>query len=199
MKETTAGTMLTDKIQSVYLEEIKKLSELEDVEIKAQGRKKESACGAPSFLLETTAETFLNHPRLEEEVFGPSTLLVKAIYDEEILAVADQLKGHLTSSLIATEKDLEEYGELISILENKAGRLVLNGYPTGVEVCHSMQHGGPFPASTDLRTTSVGTAAIMRFVRPVCYQDFPANLLPDELKDDNPLGIWRKVNGTFTK
>jgi len=83
----------------------------------------------------------------------------------------------------------------VSILEQKVGRLIINGYPTGVEVCHSMVHGGPFPATTDSRTTSVGTGAINRFTRPVCYQNFPDSLLPPELKKDNPLGIWRIVNG----
>ena len=95
----------------------------------------------------------------------------------------------------ATEEDLKNYEDLISILERKAGRLIINGFPTGVEVCHSMIHGGPFPATTDNRTTSVGTLAINRFVRPVSYQNFPDNLLPDELKNNNTLGIWRLVNG----
>ena len=99
----------------------------------------------------------------------------------------------------ATKEDLENYKDLISVLERKAGRLIINGFPTGVEVCHSMVHGGPFPATTDSRTTSVGTLAINRFVRPVSYQNFPDELLPDELKDNNPLGIWRLVNGEKKK
>ena len=94
---------------------------------------------------------------------------------------------------------MEEYAELVAILENKVGRIIFNGYPTGVEVCHAMVHGGPFPSTTDSRTTSVGTLAIKRFVRPVCYQDFPASMLPDELKNENPKNIWRLVNGEFTR
>ena len=96
-------------------------------------------------------------------------------------------------------KDLKEYADLVAVLEQKVGRLIINGYPTGVEVCHAMVHGGPFPATTDSRSTSVGTGAITRFTRPVCYQNFPTSLLPAELQDGNPLGIWRLVNGDRQK
>ena len=112
----------------------------------------------------------------------------------ELLNVAEGLKGQLTATLHAHDKDYEDFGELIPILERKAGRLIINGYPTGMEVCHSMFHGGPYPATTDSRVTSVGTTAIDRFVKPVCYQNFPQELLPDELKDSNPLNIRRLVN-----
>src|SRR6202008_3672683 len=97
------------------------------------------------------------------------------------------------------EKDLAEYAELVGILRRKVGRIVFNGFPTGVEVGHAMHHGGPYPATTDSRETSVGSAAIFRFARPVCYQDFPQTMLPDELKNNNPLGIWRMVNGEMKK
>jgi NADP-dependent aldehyde dehydrogenase len=116
-----------------------------------------------------------------------------------LLQAAKKLHGHLTASVIGTPEDLEEHRDLISILEQKAGRLIINGYPTGVEVNHYIVHGGPFPATTDSRTTSVGTLAITRFSRPVCYQNFPDNLLPDELKENNPLDIWRLVDGERTK
>jgi 2,5-dioxopentanoate dehydrogenase len=105
----------------------------------------------------------------------------------------------LTATVFGTESDLAEHRSLISVLEQKVGRLLINGFPTGVEVCHAMVHGGAFPATTDSRTTSVGTAAITRFTRPVCYQNFPDFLLPDELKANNPLGIWRKINGELKK
>jgi 2,5-dioxopentanoate dehydrogenase len=98
-----------------------------------------------------------------------------------------------------TERDLAESSELLGVLRRKAGRLVVNGFPTGVEVCHAMQHGGPYPATTDSRSTSVGTAAIVRFARPVCYQDFPQAALPEELRDANPRGIWRLVDGAITR
>ena len=134
---------------------------------------------------------------LKKKIFGPSTLTVKADNKTEIIKAAKNLKGHLTATLHATKEDLENYKDLIEILERKAGRLIINGYPTGVEVCHSMVHGGPFPATTDSKTTSVGTLAINSFARPVCYQNFPDELLPDELKNNNPLGILRMVNGKF--
>ena len=102
-------------------------------------------------------------------------------------------------SFQATEEDLREFSDLISVLEGKVGRLIFNGFPTGVEVCHAMVHGGPFPATSDGRSTSVGSQAIYRFCRPVCYQGFPEAALPDELKDSNPLGIWRMVDGEVTR
>jgi NADP-dependent aldehyde dehydrogenase len=113
--------------------------------------------------------------------------------------LAEGLHGHLTATIMATPEDLEEYQDLIMILERKVGRLLINGFPTGVEVCHSMVHGGSYPATTDSKITSVGTAAIERFVRMICYQDFPENFLPQELKNNNPLNIWRMVNGNLTK
>ena len=111
------------------------------------------------------------------------------------MKAARNLSGHITATIHGTEKDLEEYKDLIAVLELKVGRLIINGYPTGVEVCHSMVHGGPFPATTDSRSTSVGTGAITRFTRPVAYQNFPTSLLPAELQDGNPLKIMRLVNG----
>jgi NADP-dependent aldehyde dehydrogenase len=118
---------------------------------------------------------------------------------EEVLQVAHNLKGHLTATIIGTQQDLEDYRELIDILTTKVGRLLINGYPTGVEVGYAMVHGGPYPATTDSRSTSVGTAAIKRFARPVCYQDFPDTLLPEALQNNNPYKIWRLVNGELTK
>jgi NADP-dependent aldehyde dehydrogenase len=109
--------------------------------------------------------------------------------------VAKKLHGHLTATIHGTEQDLRDASELVRVLETKVGRLLFNGYPTGVEVCHAMVHGGPFPATSDSRTTSVGTRAITRFARPVCYQDFPDAALPAELRRGNPVGIQRMVNG----
>ena len=118
---------------------------------------------------------------------------------QAILAVAEQLEGHLTATLQAEENELADYADLIDILSRKVGRLILNAYPTGVEVCHAMVHGGPFPATSDGRSTSVGTQAIFRFTRLVCYQSFPDAALPDELKSNNPLGIMRMVDGDRTR
>lgn len=146
-------------------------------------------------LHEVSAADFLNEKSLQEEVFGPCTLLVTCHSTDEMLAVAQSLKGQLTGTVISPEFHDAFLMELIDILQSKVGRLILNDVPTGVEVVATMHHGGPFPATTDSRFTSVGPDSILRFVRPVTYQQFPAHLLPDALKNDNPLNIWRIVNG----
>ncbi len=142
---------------------------------------------------------FLAHPDLAEEVFGPTTLLVYYAAESDLLAAARKMQGQLTATIHGTAQDLAGAKELIRLLETKVGRILFNGYPTGVEVNHAMVHGGPFPATSDGRTTSVGTQAILRFVRPICYQDFPDEALPLELRQGNPLHIMRLVNGTLTR
>ena len=146
-------------------------------------------------LARTDAVNFQKHPELAEEVFGPFAVLISATTISEMEEAARGLEGQLTATVHGTPNDLQRAGVLVRILERKAGRLIINGFPTGVEVCPSMNHGGPYPATTDVRFTSVGTAALERFVRPICYQDFPASQLPDALKDGNPSGIRRLVNG----
>ena len=158
-----------------------------------------SGCSATAALFETDARTFLGNTVLGSEIFGPTTLLVRHTSREEILEIARNLEGHLTATIHGTEDDLRQFADLVAILENKAGRLVFNGFPTGVEVCHAMVHGGPYPATSDGRSTSVGSQAIFRFARPVCYQGFPDEALPEELKNNNPLGIWRMVDGEMTR
>jgi len=150
-------------------------------------------------VFETDAGRFLEDARLREELFGPSTLVVACETRERMYDVARKLDGQLTVTLQATPEDLAEHAELVDIVREKAGRVVLNGFPTGVEVAPAMQHGGPYPATTDARFTSVGTAAILRFVRPVCYQGFPASALPPELQDENPRGLLRTVNGELKR
>jgi NADP-dependent aldehyde dehydrogenase len=205
MSAVHAGTMLTNNIKASYEKGIEARLSIEGVEVKAKGKpggnkeKNQGRCQAMPFLLRTTAERFMKNSFLEEEVFGPATIIITAADKGQLMAAAAALKGHLTGTVHGTEKEMEEYADLISLLESRAGRLIFNGFPTGVEVCHSMHHGGPFPATTDLRSTSVGTAAIKRFVRPICYQDFPQASLPDELKDGNPLNIFRLVDGEWTK
>ena len=154
---------------------------------------------AAAYVFTSDVETFSKHPELSEEVFGPTTLVVTCGSKADLEAVARDLDGHLTATLHGTEEDMAEHGELISILEQKVGRLIFNGFPTGVEVCSSMHHGGPYPATIDGRSTSVGTAAIFRFTRLVCYQSFPQNSLPPELQDANPRGIWRIVDNERTQ
>ena len=197
LQESAPGVMLTSYIQEAYNAGVEKLSKTEGVSTLVKGNSPGNGCYAPAYLFQATGDTFLKDHSLEEEVFGPSTLSVTVRNKEELLRVAMQLGGHLTATIHATDKDLLEYADLLQILEQKVGRLIINGYPTGVEVTHAMVHGGPYPATTDSRSTSVGTDAIKRFARPVCYQGFPQSLLPDELKDENPLGILRMVNGKW--
>ena len=151
-----------------------------------------------SALFETDAATFLDSD-LEGEIFGPTTLLVRHSNRDQILEIARTLEGHLTATIHGTEQDLRDFADLIAILEHKVGRLVFNGFPTGVEVSHAMVHGGPYPSTSDGRSTSVGTRAIFRFTRQVCYQGFPNEGLPMESKNENPLGIWRMVDGQMTQ
>jgi NADP-dependent aldehyde dehydrogenase len=160
-------------------------------------REPANECEARAALYKVTAEAFLANADLGAEVFGPSTLLVTYANPNQLVELARCLEGQLTATIHAAPNDQVE--ELLHVLEQKAGRIVFEGFPTGVEVCSSVIHGGPYPATSDGRSTSVGTRAIIRFVRPVCYQDAPQSVLPEELRDDNPLQIWRMVDGVLTK
>jgi NADP-dependent aldehyde dehydrogenase len=152
-----------------------------------------------SALMATDATSFLQDPELADEIFGPATLLIQHANRAEVIEIARTLEGHLTATIQGTEDDLREFADLIAILESKVGRLIFNGFPTGVEVSHAMVHGGPYPATSDGRSTSVGSQAIFRFARPVCYQGFPEASLPAEIQDANPLNIWRTVDGKLTR
>jgi 2,5-dioxopentanoate dehydrogenase len=147
----------------------------------------------------TAATTFLQNPVLHQEVFGPYAIVVKCSSIDEIHKVSSHLKGQLTATLMATRNDLKNNAALIETIKNCCGRIILNAVPTGVEVCGAMHHGGPFPSSTDSRFTSVGADAIKRFARPISYQNWSNELLPEELQNENPLGIWRTVNGELTR
>ena len=198
IRETPAFTMLNSGIREGYVRGTDEVSSVSGVDVAGQS---DAAAGdgatARAAVFATDRATFLEHRRLQEEVFGPATLVVRCSDAGEMLDVARQLEGNLTATLHGTEQDLIENQALVRVLEQKVGRLIFNGYPTGVEVCPSMQHGGPYPATTDVRSTSVGTAAIFRFARPVCYQNFPAALLPPELRDENERGIRRMVDGVW--
>jgi alpha-ketoglutaric semialdehyde dehydrogenase len=141
---------------------------------------------------------FLVNDDLQQEVFGPFALIVKCKDASEILAVAAKLHGQLTATLLATNEDLAANRELVAIIQSKCGRIIFNNFPTGVEVCKSMHHGGPFPSSSNSQYTSVGADSIKRFVRPMSFQNWPDEFLPDELKNSNPLGIWRTVDNEIT-
>jgi 2,5-dioxopentanoate dehydrogenase len=150
-------------------------------------------------IAKVSAKAFLQNPLLHQEIFGPFSLLVKCNDVKELLQVAHAMEGQLTCSLMATDEEVKNNPELIETLKDKCGRFILNGVPTGVEVALSMNHGGPYPATTDSRYTAVGADGIKRFVRPVSFQNWNNELLPDELKNENPLGLWRTVNNVLTK
>jgi acyl-CoA reductase-like NAD-dependent aldehyde dehydrogenase len=153
----------------------------------------------PNVVLRTPAKAFLADRRLSEEIFGPAVLLVVCDDAGQMREVARNLAGNLTATIHAGEDDRALASDLLEILEQKAGRVIVNGFPTGVEVCPSMQHGGPYPAASLAFFTSVGEDAILRFARPVAYQGVPDALLPEALRDDNPYGIFRKVNGKLSR
>jgi 2,5-dioxopentanoate dehydrogenase len=194
--ESAPFHLLTKTIHSSYESAIAHRKTEAAVKLAAEGRQTAADAGfaVGSVLFETDAASFLGSD-LDAEIFGPTTLLVQHSSRDQILAIAHSLEGHLTATIHGTEQDLRDFADLIAILETKVGRLIFNGFPTGVEVTHAMVHGGPYPSTSDGRSTSVGTQAIFRFTRLVCYQGFPDSALPDELKHANPLGIWRMVNG----
>lgn len=173
---TTTGKMLTSAIMVSYCNAVSKIGTI-------GGMRVTTGAGEPPLpaLFETNGKTFLANTELHHEVFGPSTILIRCDSQGEVEQVARALEGSLTATLHGTQGDLRTHTALLKILTRKAGRIIFNGYPTGVEVAAAMQHGGPYPSTTDPRFTSVGTAAIVRFARPICYQDFPAEFLPPEL------------------
>ena len=154
---------------------------------------------ATPVLLSIEGKDFLNNLNLSNEVFGPYSIIVKCKDKDQLNEILANLKGQLTGTVFGTSQDFEDFTQLIDQLEKRVGRLIFNGVPTGVEVCSSMQHGGPYPASSDSRFTSVGTMAIKRFVRPIAFQSWPDEQLPHELQDSNPLNIWRLIDGKWTK
>jgi NADP-dependent aldehyde dehydrogenase len=197
MAATPPGTMLTADLCESYREGVNKFSQIVGVR-QAAGANADAGAGkarANAALFITDAGNFLGNQELMDEVFGPSTLVVQCASRDEMLAAARRMEGQLTATIHGTPEEIVANRDLIALLETKVGRIVFNGFPTGVEVCHAMTHGGPYPATSDGRSTSVGTRAIERFARPVCYQNFPDAALPDELKDANPLRLWRLMDG----
>ncbi|MEY3498490.1 MAG: hypothetical protein RL308_159 [Bacteroidota bacterium] len=199
ISEVPAATMLTPDMKKAYDKGIQKTLGVSQVEEFAVGLEEKTPNSATPRIFKTTIANYFENEDLSEENFGPSSVLVEALTKEDILKAAGNLVGHLTATVFGTTQDLAEYKELFDILELKVGRILINGYPTGVEVCHSMVHGGPYPATTAPQSTSVGTGAIKRFVRPVCFQDYPDAILPLALKRENPLNIWRLLNGNLEK
>jgi NADP-dependent aldehyde dehydrogenase len=189
------GTMLNANIAHAYHHGRRLLNEMDGVKRLTAGRIEGSMDQASPALFVTNAARFLSNPAMRQEVFGPATLMVAARDLDQMRQVAESFDGQLTATIHAAPEEMGQSRELIEALKQKAGRLVFNGFPTGVEVNASMQHGGPYPASSDSRSTSVGTAAILRFARPVAFQNWPDELLPVELQEGNPRKIWRSVDG----
>jgi NADP-dependent aldehyde dehydrogenase len=194
-----AGTMLSPAIHSAYQSGRQRLAATDGVRTLAQGQAGAGSCAGQSALFSVDAQRFLGVPHLMDEVFGPSSLLISCGDIGQMRGIAEHLEGQLTSTLHLESADHALARQLLPILERKAGRIVFNAFPTGVEVSYAMVHGGPFPATSDSRTTSVGAAAIERFLRPVCYQDMPAELLPEALQNSNPLSLWRLHDGQYIK
>ncbi len=198
IKPIAPGKMLHPGIAKAYSE--KKATALAQADVttvaESSVAQKENE-GAPT-IASASGKAFLNNPVLHQEVFGPYSIVIRCADMKEMIEVVKHLEGQLTATLMATDDDITGNNELVEEVKNICGRFILNNVPTGVEVCLSMQHGGPFPATTDGRFTSVGADGIKRFARPVAFQNWSNALLPDELKNENPLGIWRTVNNNLT-
>ena len=190
------ATMLTPGIHKAYCEGVERLSTHASVKEVARGMAGSGYQGSAA-LFTAAADDFLAHPEMQEEVFGAAGVLVRCRDAAAMAKVIEGLEGQLTAAIHVADADLDDVRGLLPLLERKAGRILFNGFGTGVEVAHAMVHGGPYPSTSDGRSTSVGSLAIRRFLRPVCYQDVPGALLPPELQDGNPLGLWRRVDGAI--
>jgi 2,5-dioxopentanoate dehydrogenase len=199
IKNISPGTMLHPGIAKSYAERRSNALSQKDVDtIAVSPDDGLSNQGVPT-IASASGPAFLNNPVLHEEVFGPYSIVIRCRDMQEMIEVARHTEGQLTCAVMATDGDLAAQVDLMEVLKNICGRFIVNGVPTGVEVCLSMHHGGPFPSTTDSRFTSVGADGIKRFARPLCFQNWPDHSLPDELKNDNPLGIWRTVNNELTR
>ncbi len=193
--ESEPATMLTPAIAGAYEERLSALAAHPAVDVLARGAEPDLPHRCRPALLTTDADSFTTDSALQQEVFGSSSLVIRCRDQEQVREVAEQVEGQLTATVHASESDQSDAGTLLEALELTAGRILFNGWPTGVEVGHAMVHGGPFPATSDSRTTSVGTLAVDRFLRPVSYQDIPAELLPSSVRDGNADNLWRRVDG----
>ncbi len=194
IKNIAAAPMLHASIYKNYEEKKAMALSQENVETLSAVENPDIGLLCTPVIASTTAQIFLSNPLLQQEVFGPYSIIIRCADMKEMKQVALNLEGQLTSTLMATENDIIKNEELVESVKNICGRFILNSVPTGVEVCLSMQHGGPFPATTDSRFTSVGADGIKRFARPISFQNWPDSLLPDELKNSNPLNIWRTMD-----
>ena len=198
MGKTPAGQMLTPAIHGLYSKGVDALAAHDAVETVARGPVGEGVNQAQGAIFAASADDFAGDPALGHEVFGSSSIVVRARDMDDVKRIIAGLEGQLTATVLFDEADEDLVADIVPLLAERSGRVLGNGWPTGVEVSHAMVHGGPFPATSDSRTTSVGALAIERFLRPVCYQNLPDRLLPPALRSDNPYGVARRVDGTMT-
>jgi NADP-dependent aldehyde dehydrogenase len=191
--QSPATPMLTPGIAEAFAAGVTRLTGEADLVVRGEASDNQTACRAALFA--TDVDSFLKSETLQAEVFGSSSLIVRCADAAEMRTVAENIEGQLTATVHADESDYDDARQLLPLLELKAGRILFDGWPTGVEVCHAMVHGGPSPATSDSRTTSVGARAIERYLRPVCYQDVPKSLLPSAIADGNPDNLWRRIDG----
>ncbi|WNG93580.1 aldehyde dehydrogenase (NADP(+)) [Mycobacterium sp. ITM-2016-00318] len=191
--QSAATPMLTPGIADAFANGVTKLSGEAELIVRGAPSDSDTTCRAALFA--TDVDSFLKSDTLQAEVFGSSSLIVRCADAAEMRTAAENIEGQLTATVHADESDLDDARALLPLLELKAGRILFDGWPTGVEVCHAMVHGGPSPATSDSRTTSVGVRAIERYLRPVCYQDVPKSLLPSAIADGNPDNLWRRIDG----
>ncbi|TPV92695.1 MAG: aldehyde dehydrogenase (NADP(+)) [Myxococcales bacterium FL481] len=201
LQDVPAAAMLTRNIADAYRSGADKVEStgLDTVVAPQPGEAGPGGAHAAPGLFRTDVATFLERPELRHELFGPAAVVCIAESPEQLVAAAARLEGQLTATIHADADEWPGHAELVTELSARVGRLIANGFPTGVEVCSSMVHGGPYPASSAAGSTSVGTRAIYRFCRQLCYQDLPDAALPPELRDENPLGLWRLVDGKVTR
>ena len=199
LSQKPPGVLLHAGIKQNFLQGIERLTSIKGVARVGSGCTQDKGCLANPVLLQADVRVLLENPLIAEEVFGPSSIIVACDSREELMAAAQNLQGQLTATVHGKGLELADYSALFRVLERKSGRVLVGGFPTGVEVCDSMNHGGPYPATTDCRSTSVGTAAIKRFLRPVCYQNFPQAMLPEPLKNKNEHNLWRLLDGALTR
>jgi alpha-ketoglutaric semialdehyde dehydrogenase len=199
MAESSPAVMLNESVCRNYYRTRQATAHQKGVIKLWKGEDLQAEYKASSTLLQVDARDFIVNPELQSEIFGPASLVVKCGNEQELTEALQSLHGQLTATVIGESNEIKKFKNCLDILASKVGRIVFNGVPTGVEVCYAMVHGGPFPATTDARSTSVGADAIKRFTRPICFQDCPPLLIPEALKNENPLKIMRRVNGQFTQ
>ncbi|RYZ45724.1 MAG: aldehyde dehydrogenase family protein, partial [Chitinophagaceae bacterium] len=199
LQQVAPATMLNETICSTYHKERQHLLSSQGVTPVLEGSAYNNDYKGSATLAQVAARDFVQNKELQNEVFGPASLVVVCEDEEELKEALRSLHGQLTATVMGTTEDIQLFRSAVDILVQRVGRMIYNGVPTGVEVSHAMMHGGPFPATTFAHFTSVGTEAIKRFLRPVCFQDCPPELLPQALQDNNPLNIMRKLNGEFKR